>query len=210
MKQLLSLVFCLFVLLFGQVCFAQATAGQHNPYQNLAIWFATQSMPDAEEKALWALDDINSYRELQGLSPLPQTILKEELKPNENVRIPLAIAGIVIGVVGLVLLIYSLLLYWKEEVTERRNNKKRVDYNNGKNITVGQIIDQKLEYDKKREQVMVDVFCYGKSIDDKNFPIFWLDMNEERRRINAGMFVAIYHREPTEQEIITGEINNEN
>jgi hypothetical protein len=103
--KFVSLFACGLALLTGQICYAQATAGQSNPYQNLGVykiynnnweqpgtlppdytwqnendWYGTQSAPAAFEKAQWGLDDVNSYRKSQGLEPLPETILKAEIR----------------------------------------------------------------------------------------------------------------------------------
>jgi hypothetical protein len=55
-------------------------AGQHNPYQNLAKWYGTQSAPTSYEKAQWAIDDINVYRVENGLSPFSEGVLKIKLQ----------------------------------------------------------------------------------------------------------------------------------
>jgi hypothetical protein len=91
----------LFVADYG---YTQATAGQRDPYQNLGVyriynnnwqfpgalppdyawsnqddWYGTQSMPSGYEKAVWALDDINAYRESQGLAPFSENVLKMKI-----------------------------------------------------------------------------------------------------------------------------------
>jgi hypothetical protein len=43
-----------------------------------------------------------------------------------------------------------------------------------------------------------------------SFPVIWREMEEWRRRNSTGMFVQKYNREPSETEIKTGEIQNEN
>jgi hypothetical protein len=77
------MLFCLIFVIGQNIstnCYGQGMAGQHNPYQNLAKWYGTQSAPTLYEKAQWALDDINVYRAEKGLSPLSETILKAEFQ----------------------------------------------------------------------------------------------------------------------------------
>ncbi len=75
MKKILSALFCVAVLLSTQSIFAQDMANYAKPYQNLAVWYGTQSTPAPFEKAQWALDDINTYRASKGLPELPESIL---------------------------------------------------------------------------------------------------------------------------------------
>jgi hypothetical protein len=55
-------------------------AGTYKPYQNLAKWYGTQSAPTTYEKAQWALDDINVYRESKGLQPLSEDVLSGDTR----------------------------------------------------------------------------------------------------------------------------------
>jgi hypothetical protein len=78
-RVLFSLLFCLFIFV-GRECCGQAVAGQHNPYQNLTMWYGTQSAPTLFEKAQWAMDDVNAYRESVGLAPIGEDVLNKGIK----------------------------------------------------------------------------------------------------------------------------------
>ena len=74
MKKILFLL--TFVTIFGgSFVFAQTPSSPDNPFRSLEMWFATQSAPEAFEKAQWGLDDINSYRRMMGLLELPEAVL---------------------------------------------------------------------------------------------------------------------------------------
>ncbi len=80
MKKTLSILFCIAMFTAVQSVFAQDMATRAKPYQNLAVWYGTQSTPAAFEKAQWALDDINAYRASKGLAELPESILDSNVQ----------------------------------------------------------------------------------------------------------------------------------
>jgi hypothetical protein len=211
MKQILcSLLICV-LFAVGQTCYAQATAGQHDPYRNLTKyyiynndwnydgvlppqyvwhneddWYGTQSMPTSLEKAEWALNDINDYRTESGLEPLDEKILKQnyECAGGSNTilfSIPIAILWL--------LMIY--VLYQIRDLSVYKDNT----YTLFKHIEKGLKLSEKNENNNK-------FVLYSRN----TFPVYWKDLTENRRRGNTGNFVQTYGREPTETEILTGDI----
>ena len=73
-KKILFLAVCA-VVIFSAYSAAQTPSTPTQPYRNLEMWFATQSAPEAFQKAQWALDDINAYRKEAGLAELPEAII---------------------------------------------------------------------------------------------------------------------------------------
>jgi hypothetical protein len=196
MKQILFSLTIALIFVIGQNCYAQATAGDHDPYRNLGEWkiynnnwqypgtvppeyswsneddwYGTQAAPTALEKAEWALDDINNYRAEKGLPPLTKNIFVET--PQDNRGTPI-IAGILLGilfVMGLILLLKSHYNMYQDE----KYIKNRISR-----------LNKKMEAQKEP------------------FAEIWKEMTEERRRNNIGHFVQIFDREPAETEIVTG------
>jgi hypothetical protein len=195
MKQILFslLLFCL-ITAIGQNCYGQGTAGQHNPYQNLAKWYGTQSVPSDYEKAQWALDDINAYRTAEGLKPLPESIIKMK---NWDV---IFILFILIFLANLFLFCF----YVREFIILKQ---AKIEKQKERTSTLS-VIHDLVKKRQKFDQTVQEIMC-GKPVDPETFPIIWDGLIESRRRANIGTFVQIYKREPSEKEIVTGEINND-
>jgi uncharacterized protein YxeA len=241
MKQILfSLIFVL-IIAIGQDSFGQATAGQHDPYQNLGVykiynnnwqhpgelppdyvwnnendWYGTQSAPTALEKAQWGLDDINKYRTENGLKPYPKSIIKKDLRY-------LRVFDYILLIVFLLLNIFLFFFYVQEFIKSNKEKeeifvdnksdslKKQEEKKQEERAVVNQFLSDVcdiLEKPRKFDQTVQEIMC-GKPIDTETFPIIWDGLVEQRRRANAGVFVQIYGREPTEIEIVTGKIETE-
>ncbi len=98
MNKILSALFCVAALFTTQSILAQDMATRARPYQNLAVWYGTQSTPAPFEKAQWALDDINAYRASKGLPELPETILdftEAALSNSKTMQVKLTSARVV-------------------------------------------------------------------------------------------------------------------
>ncbi|MDR0705889.1 MAG: hypothetical protein LBF88_13025, partial [Planctomycetaceae bacterium] len=168
MKRILFSVIFVLVFVIGQNCYGQATPGQHNPYQNLAKWYGTQSAPTSYEKAEWALDDINAYRAEIGLKPLNKNVITQ----GNCGTFPLAFCCFWIFI-SLILLIIILndLLRNQREIKRMKCCQKEIE---------------------KSKQIFDEI---------------WYGMTESRRRNNIGYFVQKLDREPTEDEIVTGNVH---
>ncbi|MDR1271250.1 MAG: hypothetical protein LBK82_17200 [Planctomycetaceae bacterium] len=183
MKRILFsfiLLFCLIFIIGQNIstnCYAQATAGQHNPYQNLAKWYGTQSAPTALEKAQWGLEDVNVYRIENGLKPLPETILKRNTRHSP---VWLDFLFFMCFSINIVLFIFWIIVLVKEHKQKRQRQ-----------------IKEKIFTDNNGNPLFTDYVL---------FQICWKNMDEWRRRNSTGLFVKQMDREPTDYEIATGEI----
>jgi hypothetical protein len=74
--------------------------------------------------------------------------------------------------------------------------------------TVYQFLHDLFEKRRNYDQTVYEIMC-GKPLGPETFPILWDGTIEEERRANIDTFVQIYKREPSETEIITGEINDD-
>ncbi|MDR1142197.1 MAG: hypothetical protein LBL62_10925 [Planctomycetaceae bacterium] len=208
MKRILFsfiLLFCLIFIIGQNIstnCYAQATAGQHNPYQNLAKWYGTQSAPTALEKAQWGLEDVNVYRTENGLKPLSEKVLTAtKIRYSHDWTDWLVLIGTVINIV--------LFIYWLCFLVKEYKPKQNKQEESPQNEEIPFAIVDPIKEAKAAERVNAGVTNNSIECDrfsPELFPVIWREMDEKRRQNSTGLFVYIYDREPTKHEITSGNI----